>query len=376
MKLAFVNYTEFKYTVETPLREPLGGSESALCYLTQALARNGHEVTLFCDGVDKEKKINDIIHIPRKDVNKKSLKNLDALIIQNTPWVDPEWKKMLSPKTKLIFWSQHAANQPAVELLKNKEVVDMYDMFVLISIWQVEDYVANFPIPRNKIALIRNAIAPAFEKMFDNSRSILQEKTNPPILCYTSTPFRGLDILLSIFPDIQKEIPDVTLKIYGGMETYQDKSGGFDKLYKVAKGMKNVEVVGAMGQKQLAEELKKVTALTYPNNFAETGCTSVLEAMAAGLLVVTSDFGALSETSMGFAQTVSVNQNLTDYKNKFIELLKSGLNHPEKEEIIRRQVDFVNNTSTWSLRAREWENWIDDLVKKKPWSIDTNNSNL
>lgn len=46
MKIAFADPIACDYTIETPYQQPLGGSQSALCYLAEELASQGHEVFL------------------------------------------------------------------------------------------------------------------------------------------------------------------------------------------------------------------------------------------------------------------------------------------------------------------------------------------
>ena len=44
MNWIFLDSIEWDYDVATPMERPLGGSQSALCYLASALARRGHAV--------------------------------------------------------------------------------------------------------------------------------------------------------------------------------------------------------------------------------------------------------------------------------------------------------------------------------------------
>ncbi|MEG4007423.1 hypothetical protein QUA41_16185 [Microcoleus sp. Pol11C1] len=46
MKIGFLDTYTWDYNIETPYREPLGGTQSAICYLAEALAAQGNEVFL------------------------------------------------------------------------------------------------------------------------------------------------------------------------------------------------------------------------------------------------------------------------------------------------------------------------------------------
>src|SRR5208337_1596896 len=84
MRIAFVDYTPWNYGIQTAYEAPLGGSQSALCYLAEALAREGHEVALLnqcaTPGVSRG-----VQCVRLADpVSADWLRSLDALVIINT----------------------------------------------------------------------------------------------------------------------------------------------------------------------------------------------------------------------------------------------------------------------------------------------------
>src|SRR5438270_153717 len=83
----------------------------------------------------------------------------------------------------------------------------------------------------------------------------IYRRGEPPILVYSSMPFRGLDVLLAAFPAIRAAVPGARLRIFSSMDPYQTVSDPYRPLYSQAETMVGVEYVGAVGQGRLANEL-------------------------------------------------------------------------------------------------------------------------
>jgi tetratricopeptide (TPR) repeat protein len=107
--------------------------------------------------------------------------------------------------------------------------------------------------------------------------------------------------------------------------------------------------------------------LAYPNTFAETSCIAVMEAMASGCWIVTSNLGALPETTAGFARLISIEGDWEVYKDRFVEETVQVLtkciatNTTDSETHLRQQVEYVNSSYTWSVRAEQWVQWLSSL---------------
>ena len=370
MKIGFVNFTPLVYSIDTPYHEPLGGAESSICYLAEHLAERGHQVTLFgrFPGIFTSRKVR---HEPDRNLKDGSAPALDFLVIQNTAYFGIGLRAVLDQNTKLIFWAGHAPDQPTVQDLNDRSFRGVYDAFVMISRWQLEGYLKTFGIERRKCFIAGNAISPAFENIFAGRTNPLSlGKVIPPILAYTSTPFRGLELLIDIFPKIKRQVPDATLKVFSGMQLYQVPGGleqkEYGDLYRLCRETEGVEYIGSIPQPKLAEELRAVSVLSYPNTFPETSCIAVMEAMAAGCQIITSNLGALSETTAGFAKLIPVTSGREQYINDFVQETVTVLEQFRRRDrglmgSLARQVNFANGHYTWGRRAEEWESWLGGL---------------
>ncbi|MGL5196321.1 MAG: tetratricopeptide repeat protein, partial [Chroococcales cyanobacterium] len=311
-------------------------------------------------------------------------RSLDVAIILNVAGKGLPLRQFFGEKIRLILWTQQLPTLNAMQPLENPAERDVYDGFAFVSEWQRHQFELVFNINSERSAILRNAIAPAFQNLFPPNTSILSHKSHPPILAYTSTPFRGLDLLLSIFPKIRQAIPGTILKVFSSKKVYQlrediDESV-YGSLYQRCRDMEGVEYLGSVSQPELAQQLRSVSLLTYPNTFKETSCIAVMEAMASGCRVVTSNLAALTETAAGFCPLVSVEDvqgfssvrdwqfslrtDWQNYASRFVETTVQAIADLQAfnaESQLQQQLNYIQTSCTWEVRATTWIDWLSEL---------------
>jgi glycosyltransferase involved in cell wall biosynthesis len=253
--------------------------------------------------------------------------------------------------------------------LHRPETRRSWDAIVCVSDWHRTTMIAAYGLDAARVSVLRNAIAPSFEGLFSDGDELARAKAARPVLSYASTPYRGLDVLLNhVFPEVRREFPAAELEVYSSMKVYQQGERGdlYAPLYEQCRQTPGVRYMGSVAQPALAEGLKRASILAYPSTFAETSCIAVMEAMAAGLMVVTTDLGALPETTRGFAALVpplngtgTVQQFARGFRDRLKDVLQRQADEPAAFAAARyEQVEAVNSADTWRSRAAAWEDAI------------------
>ncbi|AIE76001.1 MULTISPECIES: glycosyltransferase [unclassified Synechocystis] len=363
MKIAFLDPIAFDYSTNTVYTAPLGGTQSSLCYLTNEITRLGHDVFLI-NNISSPTVTYGVACLPISCVTNQFWQAIDIIVCCASAHYGETLRQLCGSNVVIIFWNHHAHDQPAVQRLVQDKEREAYDAFFCISSWQAGNFIERFGIEQEKVTILRNAIGYNFEYLFDSEPLDLSKKITPITLAYTSTPFRGLNLLVDIFPKIREKFPNAELKVFSSMKVYQmsDEQDGknFGGLYGVLSAIDGVEYVGSLSQPELAQALKNVSILIYPNTFPETSCIAVMEAMVSGCHVITSDLGALPETTAGFATLVPFNSDLEVYKQDFltatIKYIKNFQleNFKDIEQQLNKQIEHYRQHYTWKNRAQEW----------------------
>ncbi|NJL55305.1 hypothetical protein HC928_09070 [bacterium] len=100
MRIAFIDGIGWDYRVDSVQSRPLGGSQSALCYLSEALARQEHEVFLF-NQTSLPGLSDGVVCLPLESVSTPFLQSLDALILLNDLGRGKLFRSELNPKALL-----------------------------------------------------------------------------------------------------------------------------------------------------------------------------------------------------------------------------------------------------------------------------------
>jgi glycosyltransferase involved in cell wall biosynthesis len=368
IRILFIDWAPFAYDAETPLNTPLGGAQSAAVYLAVALVERGHDV-VFINQIDRDTESRGVLFtcLPKSTVWLNEFQ-----VIVSVTGLRADTLRSIGCSVPVVAWCPHDVNQAAVDCLRDSAHHSLYAAFAMVSQWQLREYATAFGINPEKMHVLRNAISPRFESI-ERSWHWL-ESGRAPTLAYFSTPFRGLDVLLLAFPLIRRAIPDAKLRIHSGMQTYRrnEQDQLFNSLYEVARVMPGVDSTGPIGQKELAESIRRSDVLAYPCTFRETSCITVMEAAAAGLLIETTDLAALPETLDGFANLIAAataveRENLSMFATRYAEAMvgayEAAMSAPElTKQNLMAQMHHFQSQNTWGKRAIDWENILLSII--------------
>lgn len=177
---------------------------------------------------------------------------------------------------------------------------------------------------------------------------------------YFSAYYRGLECLLAMWPAIRERVPDATLDIYYGWESWvglQGKDDFYERMERKFEEMadQGVTVHGRVSHIQLAEAMRSTQVWAYPTEFTEIHCITALKAQEAGCFPVVTSVGALAETVQSGVK-IKTQRIYTDQyqQEKFIDAVVDAL----KNEKTGTPVEGVD----WSDVAKQWHKVIEEKL--------------
>lgn len=328
----------------------LGGSETAACQLAAELAELGYVVTLYgwCDeGAVRQVLVRDWRTfdptVPRQ-----------AVICSRLP---EAFDRPINARTR-ILWAHDTDFSDRL----TPERAEQIDHVLSLSRWHRRNLATLYPFLNGKHVTVRNGIVPAFfaGEPPERERRVL----------YTSSPDRGLDVLLELWPQIVERVPDAELlhcyaSVYDRVASQNPTIAAFrDRIRKLSE-QPGVRAIGSQPQQRLAELMRTTLVWVHPSystpsggKFYETSCIGAMEAQAAGCRVVAGGWGALAETVKTGAL---LRGDPTDaaWRARFVEEVVAGLTDEGVQQLAQTDGPAAVADMGWDGVARQVAALID-----------------
>ena len=289
-----------------------------------------------------------------------------------------------SNKKYKIIWAHDNCDQMGHKDLPQH--VDKIDGIVCVSNWEREQFIKYNRAPAEKLHVIPNGV----HEMFRPSG-----KPKSKTCIFFSAPHKGVAPLVPIWKEVIKHHPDAKLKVFSSMSLYGDIQPGegdnetitgpnglepspFIPVYNELKQLPGVEYSPCIDREELLPHIQDAAFYIHPNVWEETFCVSLAEAMSCGCFPITTDMGALPETSNRMGKYIPMSGKNTSrgwipdetFHKNFAEEVIRALHF---FDVARDEYDYVSSLISnyaienynWKRVAELWKEYIDILTDQK-----------
>lgn len=299
------------------------------------------------------------------EIAKRSLgERLDHALLEPTQIICSRVRE-LSPDKIRIYWLHDLPEDPESSKLKHSTYRDKFHHLVFISNWQYTRYQHVLGLPySHSHSIIETGIipAPAIPKPTDIIR-----------LVYTSTPQRGLHILIPVFKELAKKYPNIHLDVFSSFKIYgwDEHDKQFEPLYDECRNHPQITYRGFVPNEELKAHLDQSHIFAYPCIWPETSCRAMLEAMSARLLCVHPNFAALPETSGGLNVMYQGDHHANTHAAEFYTALEVAIERVQNHyESLASHLNFVkafvDGRYNLSLITQKWNTLLSGLHEIYP----------
>jgi glycosyltransferase involved in cell wall biosynthesis len=374
----------------TAVERGVGGSETAAIHLSGELARLGHQVVVYAD-VAEDVRHRDVAWMHYGWLEQYRHMACDVFVSSRQPEV---LSKFHPACRQAWLWMHDLHCGPDWEDLIGRS----YDRVLCLSEWARERFASYYPaVDESKLCVTSNAVDPALfredaapvevapagelggsstvegtsPRSPGRQHRLMREGRLPARVTYSSSPDRGLEKLLMLWPRIRGAclsgrwpgVCEAELHVYYGFETWrrmvelhgrQSELARAEILLGRLESTPGVAYHGRVGQDEVARSFLRSQLWLYPTDFLETSCITAMEAQAAGCRVVTTRCGALPETVVG-GWLVDGPTTGPGYDERFLAAVVEALDVSATGE-----APAAYAPRTWADVAGQWSGWVEE----------------
>lgn len=257
-----------------------------------------------------------------------------------------------------VYWVHDTANDPETNHLKNSFSRDRFHKLVFCGHWQYNQYLNTLNIPAtDKCIVIDTPIIPItpFVKSTDEVR-----------LIYTSTPQRGLALLVPVFIQLAKKYTNIKLDVFSSFSIYgwDQADEQFRELFDACRSHPQINYHGSQPNEVVREHLQRAHIFAYPSIWQECNSRALIEAMSAGCLCIHPNIAGLSDTSGNITSMYQFIQDPNVHASHFYALLEQSINTIYNENT-QNYLRFVKHYADMRFNinniAHQWTELLQNL---------------
>ena len=393
MKIAIIDIIGIPYDGTTVFKQGLGGSESAVTFVSRELAKIGFSVTVFnnCNLDHASPGVyDDVIYRPLSELAEEH--DFDIVISSRTviPFIEAKeharlgdgraqpfagmdlYNRVLSKAKMRVLWMHDTfclGDNLIEELAVRNRITDIFTL----SDWHLT-YVANcdhgrrrnFEVLKRKMFITRNGVN------IYNTQVDIKAK-DKDLFVYNASVTKGMiPLVKQIWPHVKRHIPTAKLKVIGGYYRFSANAAP-DQQEKDWRAMAedpelaklDIEFTGVISQREIADILTKANFMLYPSAFPETFGISSLESLCYNTPLVTCRFGALEEIAVEGAcylidyaiqpNSLFPNINVPRQIEAFVRATVEAYQNPYLHQQKQYYCNIVKDIAGWDTVALQWK---------------------
>lgn len=341
-----------------------GGAETCIMRLAPRFLRDGYRAVVFGTPAIPGVELDGVEYYPVQDWDPSE--KFSTVVVSRAP----DFLDARIQADQVFFWMHDVNGGPALMTGEWGDRFARVTKIVGLTSWHVEHVSRLYGIHPDRFAVVPNGIELGLYDEWDKIEK------SPNRFVWSSSPDRGLDVVLGLWPEIRNILPEAELHIFYGWAAIDRiiGAGGSDKRSHLGHFKAEIEMaLDALGrekagiywhdrvsQKELSLQQMRSSYWIYPTSFCETFCITALEAQAAGMVPLTSNLAALKETVLHASLRLDGWPNNVSYQEEFLRLVErvKRMDPFEKADMVESARKFAEGFS-WDHAYQAWRRLIE-----------------
>lgn len=260
-----------------------------------------------------------------------------------------------------LLWLHDLPQDPAIQALRDPSYRSKFNRILFVSHWQQQQFQQYLGVPYSQGIVMKNGVP--------YRRTILPKPKpeNKLRFIYTSTPHRGLGILAVAADKLAQVRQDWELHVYSSMHIYArgSEDAKFEPIYDLLRKNPCVTYHGTQSNANVREALDHAHVFIYPSVYPETSCMAIQEAMMAGCLAITTNYGALPETCGEWAWTFQFDERPEVMIERTYHNMVNALTHYDNEYVqstLQVQSVYYQQFYAFETRVEPWKKLLTQVI--------------